>query len=200
MSLLAGIRERRARGALSLDLRAARARVTALEGVATTMLGCVRSLVLDIDELGAPELKTQLAELAIQLRSDSDATELTRTCAQQRADIVGFAEREREYLERRDAELHRIILVLSDGLAGVSNGASAYHKRLLDNGSRFEAASRLSDLVKMRAAITARSTRCAPRSPSARPRSRPRPRRCAARSSSCARTWCAPRTKRGPIR
>jgi len=155
MSLLAGLRERRARGALAVDLRAARARVAALEGVATAMLGCVRALVLDIDELGAPELKTQLAELAIQLRTDSDPSELTRTCAHQRADIVGFAEREREYLERRDAELHRIIQVLSDGLAGVSQGAAAYHKRLLDNGSRLEAASRLSDLMKMRAAITA---------------------------------------------
>jgi diguanylate cyclase len=155
MSLLAGIRERRARGALSLDLQAARSRVTALEGVATAMLGCVRSLVLDIDELGAPELKHQLAQLAIQLRTDGDASELSRTCAQQRADIVGFAEREREYLEHRDAELHRIIQVLSDGLAGVSNGAAVYHKRLLENGSRLEAASRLADLMKMRAAITA---------------------------------------------
>jgi len=111
--------------------------------------------VLDIDELGAPELKSELAQLAIQLRTDSDPVELTRTCARQRADIVGFAEREREYLEHRDAELHRIIQVLSDGLAGVSQGAATYHKRLLDNGSRLEAASRLADLMKMRAAITA---------------------------------------------
>jgi diguanylate cyclase len=80
---------------------------------------------------------------------------LTRTCARRRADIVGFAEREREYLEHRDAELHRIIQVLSDGLAGVSQGAAEYHKRLLENGSRLEAASRLADLMKMRAAITA---------------------------------------------
>jgi len=155
MSLLAGLRERRARGALAVDLQAARARVSALEGVAAAMLGCVRSLVLDIDELGAADLKGQLAQLAVQLRTDSDPAEMTRTCAEQRTEIVGFAEREREYLERRDAELHHIIQVLSDGLAGVSQGAAAYHRRLLDNGTRIEAASRLSDLVKMRAAITA---------------------------------------------
>jgi diguanylate cyclase len=155
MSLLAGLRERRARGALSVDLQSARARVAALEGVATTMLGCIRSLVLDIDELGAPDIKNELAKLAVQLRTDGDPHELTRTCAVQHAEIVGFAERERDYLERRDAELHRIIQVLSDGLAGVSQGAATYHKRLLDNGTRLEAASRLADLMKMRAAITA---------------------------------------------
>ncbi|HEX3757355.1 MAG TPA: diguanylate cyclase [Kofleriaceae bacterium] len=155
MSLWAGLRERRARGALAVDLATARARVSALEGVATAMLGCVRALVLDIDELGAPELKTRLAQLAVQLRTDGDPGELAHGCADRRSEILEFAEREREYLERRDAELHRIIQVLSDGLAGVSQGAAAYHRRLLENGSRLEAASRLSDLMKMRAAITA---------------------------------------------
>src|ERR1041384_4074191 len=168
MSLLAGLRERRARGVLAVDLRAARARVSALEGVATATLGCVpppvparaqrraaRAPALATDGRGPPERKPQLAELAVQPRTGGDPVELTRTCAHRRVDIVGFAEREREYLERRDAELHRIIQVLSDGLAGVSQGAATYHKRLLDNGSRLEAASRLSDLMKMRAAITA---------------------------------------------
>jgi diguanylate cyclase len=155
MSLLAGLRERRARGVLAVDLIAARARVAALETVATAMLGCVRSLVLDVDELGAPELKAGLAQLAVQLRTDGDPDDLARSCADQRTEILDFAERERQYLEHRDAELHRIIQVLTDGLTGVSQGAAAYHRRLLDNGSRLEVASRLSDLVKMRAAITA---------------------------------------------
>jgi diguanylate cyclase len=155
MSLLAGLRERRARGELAVDLETARARVAALESVATTMLGCVRSLVLDIDELGAPELKIRLAGLATQVRQGADPTGIAEDCARQRHDILEFAERERDYLDRRDAELHRIIEVLSDGLAGVSHGAADYHRRLLDNGTRLETASRLSDLVKMRAAITA---------------------------------------------
>jgi len=155
MNLLAGLRERRDRGELVADLETARARVGALESVAAMMLGCVRALVLDIDELGAPELKARLTQLTAQLRSDTSSTELGEACNQHRTDILAFAEREREYLDRRDTELHRIIQVLSDGLAGVSQGAAAYHKRLLDNGSRLEAASRLSDLVKMRAAITA---------------------------------------------
>ncbi|TMQ02155.1 MAG: diguanylate cyclase [Deltaproteobacteria bacterium] len=155
MSLLAGLRERRARGELAVDLEAARARVAALENVATTMLGCVRSLVLDIDELGAHDIKTRLAQLTTQLRQGAEASEISETCAQQRSEILEFAERERDYLDRRDAELRRIIEVLSHGLAGVSQGAATYHRRLLDNGTRLEAASRLSDLVKMRAAITA---------------------------------------------
>jgi diguanylate cyclase len=155
MSLLAGLRERRSRGELAVDLDRARARVAALETVATTMLGCVRSLVLDLDELGATELKTELTGLSTQIRTGDDMAELVDRAARQHVDVLAFAEREREYLDHRDAELRRIIQVLSDGLAGVSQGAAAYHRRLLDNGSRLEAASRLSDLVRMRAAITA---------------------------------------------
>jgi len=154
MSLLAGLRERRSRGELSVDLEEARSRVAALENVASTMLGCVRALVLDIEELGAPELKAGLAGLTIQLRTGSDVVELSDEMRRQHGDVLAFAEREREYLDHRDAELRRIIRVLSDGLAGVSQGAASYHRRLLDNGSRLEAASRLADLVKMRAAIT----------------------------------------------
>jgi diguanylate cyclase len=155
MSLLAGLRERRARGQLAVDLEAARARVAALEGIAASMIGCARALVLDIDELGSPDLKAGLAQLTVQVRTGCEADELVAEGARQHAEVLAYAEREREYLDNRDAELRRIIQVLSDGLAGVSKGAATYHRRLLDNGARLEAASRLSDLVKMRAAITA---------------------------------------------
>jgi diguanylate cyclase len=155
MRLLASLRERRKRAELVTDLEAARARVVALEGVATTMLGCVRALVLDIDDIGAPELKAGLSALAGKLRSGGDPSGLGDELGRQRAAVLTFSDREREYLEHRDAELHRIIQVLSDGLAGVSQGAAAYHRRLLENGTRLEAASRLSDLVRMRASITA---------------------------------------------
>jgi diguanylate cyclase len=155
MSLLAGLRERRALGELAVDLETARARVAALEGIATTMLGCARALVLDIDELGAHEIKAGLAQLTVQLKGGGEAEELVDETARQHAQVLTFAERERAYLDDRDAELRRIIQVLSDGLAGVSKGAADYHRRLLENGARLEAASRLADLVRMRAAITA---------------------------------------------
>jgi diguanylate cyclase len=155
MSFLAGLRERRALGELAVDLEAARARVAALEGVATTMLGCARALVLDIDELGAPEIKAGLVQLTVQVKTGGEAGALADELARQHADVLAFAEREREYLVDRDAELRRIIQVLSDGLAGVSKGEADYHRRLLENGTRIEAASRLADLVRMRAAITA---------------------------------------------
>jgi diguanylate cyclase len=155
MSLLAGLRERRALGELVVDLDAARTRVAALEHIATTMLGCARALVLDIDELGAPAVKAELARLTIQVRAGGDAAQLESETGRQQLEILAFAERERDYLDHRDAELRRIIQVLSDGLAGVSQGAADYHRQLLENGARLEAASRLADLVRMRAAITA---------------------------------------------
>jgi diguanylate cyclase len=155
MSLLERLRDHRARSELAGDLEDARTRVTALEGVASTMLGSMRALVLDIDELGAPEIKEGLSRLSAQIRSGLATKALIAEAGQHQQDILGFADREREYLDHRDAELRRIIQVLGDGLASVSSGAAAYHRRLLDNSKRLEAVSRLSDLVKMRASITA---------------------------------------------
>jgi diguanylate cyclase (GGDEF)-like protein len=155
MSLLAGLRERRERGELAVDLEAARVRVSTLESVASTLLGCVRALVLDLEDLGATEVKAGLATLAGEIRGSTDLAALTAATAREQREVLAFADREREYLDTRDTELRRIIQVLSDGLAGVSTGAAAFHRRLLDNGTRLEAASRLSDLQRMRAAITA---------------------------------------------
>ncbi|HEY0190936.1 MAG TPA: GGDEF domain-containing protein [Kofleriaceae bacterium] len=155
MSLLAGLRERRERGELAVDLDMARTRVSSLEAVATSMLGCVRALVLDLEELGATEVKAGLSALAGRLKDPAAGAELAAETVRQQREILGFAEREREYLDHRDAELRRIIQVLSDGIAGISTGTAAYHRRLLENGARLEAASKLADLVRMRAAITA---------------------------------------------
>jgi diguanylate cyclase len=154
MSLLAGLRERRDRRELSLELTSSRTRVQVLEEIAGTMLGCVQALVLDIEDCGAPELKAQLAGLAGRLHGGGDAAELAEDLADARKNTLEFAELERRHLATRDAELRNIIHVLSDGLAAVGAGAAAYHRRILDNGARFEAASRLADLARVRAAIT----------------------------------------------
>jgi len=154
VSLLAGLRERRERGALSVELSTSRSRVQVLEDVAATMLTCVQALVLDLDECGAPALKADLAGLASRLHAGVDAADLGEDLASLHKDTLEFAELERKHLATRDAELRNIIEVLSEGLAAVSAGAAAYHRKVLDGGARFEAASRLSDLQKMRATIT----------------------------------------------
>ncbi|HEV7553954.1 MAG TPA: GGDEF domain-containing protein [Kofleriaceae bacterium] len=154
MSLLAGLRERRSLGELSTELDTSRARVTVLEGVAATMLGCVRSLVLDIDEIGASQLQADLATTLEHIRGAAPSIDLAAIADERHHDTLEFAEREREYFARRDSELRRVIEVLTAGLAAVARGAVSYHDRLLDAGARFEAASKLADLVKMRAAIT----------------------------------------------
>ncbi|MCE9573101.1 MAG: GGDEF domain-containing protein [Deltaproteobacteria bacterium] len=132
----------------------ARERVAVLEEVAAGMLACVRALVLDIEEIGAPEIQAGLTDALTALRAGGAPTALAEQASRCQHETLTFAERERRYLDGRDAELRRIITVLTDGLTSVSSGSAAYHRRLLENGSRIEAASRLSDLVRMRAAIT----------------------------------------------
>jgi diguanylate cyclase len=154
VSLIAGLRERRERGTLVVELEGSRTRVQVLEDAALGMLDCVSALVLDLDEIGAPALRETLTALRGRLSAGDDATRVAEHVAGARSQALEFAEAEREHLARRDAELHRIIQVLTDGLAGITIGAAAYHKQVLDSGTRFEAATRLSDLQRVRAAIT----------------------------------------------
>jgi diguanylate cyclase len=152
VSLFAGLRERRERGELSVELTSSRSRVHVLEEIAATMLTCVQALVLDLEDCGATELKGELAGLAG--RINGGHSDLGEDLHEIRKNTLEFAELERKHLATRDAELRNIIQVLSDGLAAVSAGAAAYHRRILDNGAKFEAATRLADLAKVRAAIT----------------------------------------------
>ena len=153
MSLLAGLRERRHLGEVVIERDDARERVAILEEVTAAMVGCVRALVLDLDEIGAADVRAGLAETVARLRGHGDPAQLAEQATRCQHDTLTFAERERDYLDRRDAELRRIIEVLTDGLAGVATGSAAYHQRLLAKGARLEAAARLDDLVKVRAAI-----------------------------------------------
>ncbi|HLL24682.1 MAG TPA: diguanylate cyclase, partial [Kofleriaceae bacterium] len=126
-------------------------RVVGLQSSALSLVGCVRALVLDFDEIGAPELRQALDALRSRIELD---VELDTAVDDVHVRTLELAQRQRDHLERRDSELRRIIDVLTEGLAGITAGAAAYHRQILDTGTRFEAASRLSDLVKVRAAIT----------------------------------------------
>ena len=131
----------------------ARERVAILEEVTAAMVGCVRALVLDLDEIGAADVRAGLAETVTRLRAGAAPADLAAQATRAEHDALTFAERERDYLDRRDAELRRIIGVLTEGLAAVGAGSAAYHQRLLAKGARLEAAARLDDLVRVRAAI-----------------------------------------------
>jgi diguanylate cyclase len=158
VSLLAGLRERRNLGELSVELASSNSRVQVLEEMATALLGCVSALVLDIEELDAPRLRGDLDKLAGRLTSGGDPAELADDVAHCRRETLDFAELERRHLDTRDAELRRIVSVLTDGLAAVSSGSAGYHQRLLETSAKFEAASKLRDLVDVRAAITQQVT------------------------------------------
>ncbi len=154
VSLIAGLRERRERGALAVELEGSRSRVQVLEETALAMVDCVSALVLDLEEIGGPELRQTLTTLKTRLAGGDDAERVAEHVATAKHRTLEFAEAEREHLADKDFELRRIIRVLTEGLTGITHGAAAYHRQILETGSRFEAASRLADLQRVRAAIT----------------------------------------------
>src|SRR5882672_10780988 len=124
MSLIATLRERRNIGQLSDELEGTRERTLLLQDAAAVLISCIKALALDIQELGTPELKAALDETLGRLRAEAPVAD-------------------------RAEELRHIISVLSDGLAEVGEGNTAYDRGVLEKGSRLEAATQLGDIVKM---------------------------------------------------
>jgi diguanylate cyclase len=153
MKLIAAFRERLSVGELSDELGASRARVAMLKDAAVALAACVRALVLDIDELGAARVKGDLDAALAAALAEAPPARVADLMAQSNADLLKFAEAERRYLDEREAELKRIIGLLTDGLAAFGSDNASYHERLLENGARLEAASQLGDIVRMRQAI-----------------------------------------------
>ncbi len=153
MSLLATLRERRSIGQLAGELEDTRERTLLLQDAAAVLISCIKALALDIAELGTPELRASLDATLARLRAEAPTAELAEELRKRQRDTLVFAEKERRYLDDRDAELRHIIGVLSDGLAEVGEGNASHDRGILDKGSRLEAASQLGDIVKIRQVI-----------------------------------------------
>jgi diguanylate cyclase (GGDEF)-like protein len=154
MSLIAGFRERRSIGQLSEELETTRERSILLQDAAAMLIACVKALALDIEELGTGKLKGALDDTLARLRAEAPPAELADELRRRQRETLVFADKERRYLDDRDAELRHIIGVLSEGLAEVGEGNSAYDKTILEKGARFEAAAQLGDIVKIRQVIS----------------------------------------------
>ncbi len=139
---------------MSQELRGSRERTLLLADATASFIACVKALALDIEEIGAPALKLALDDTLAVLRAEAPAEQLAEALAARKTEALEFAGREREYLTTRDAELYRIIQVLRDGLASVSDVDDVFNRRMLDRGTRLEAASQLGDLVRVREAIS----------------------------------------------
>lgn len=153
MGILAGLRERRKVGRISKELRRARERSLVLSEATVSLITCVKALALDVEEIGAPALKAALDQTLAMVRAEAEPALVAKEVAARKSETLDFAGRERLYLETRDAELYRIIQVLRDGLASLTDGDDSFNRRLLERGARLEAASQLNDLVRVRQAI-----------------------------------------------
>jgi diguanylate cyclase len=154
MGLIDTLREKRTIHQLSDELARARSRSVLLQDATAACLGSIKALVLDIDEIGAPALKAALDETLGRLRAEAPVRELADDLADRHRETLAFAGKERQYLGARDAELLHIISLLKDGLSIVGAGNAAHDRRILQQGSRLEAAAQLGDIARIRQVIT----------------------------------------------
>jgi diguanylate cyclase (GGDEF)-like protein len=154
MNLLAAMRERRSIGQLSDELAVTRERSRLLGDAVGALISCVKALALDIDELGSARLKAALDGTLARLRAEAPPAELSEQLGLRQRETLEFADKERRYLEERDAELRHNIGLLTDGLAELGQGNTSHDVTILERGSRIERAAQLGDIVKIRQVIS----------------------------------------------
>ena len=153
MTLLATLRERRTTAELAGELEGTRGRVVALEFATEAFITCIKALALDIDEIGAAQLKQALDETLSRVNAGASPAELTEHLIERKRETLTFADAERRYLSDRESEMRNMINVLREGLSALVTNNTDHSTTLLARGQRIEAASQLGDIVKIRQAI-----------------------------------------------
>jgi len=114
------------------------------------MLECVKDLSLDLAEIGSVELKRSLDELARLVQTAERGGGLDEALTRRRAEVVAYSARVRAYLDEREAELKRIVELLSRELSAFGDDNETYHQKIIERGARLETVSQLGDIRRMR--------------------------------------------------
>ena len=120
---------------------------------ARTLLQCLRDFAMDIPELAGDRFKSSLAELSEALASAEAVRRLQSDFERTTATIGGFAQRQKEYLRDREAELKGIIDVLTKAVLVQDTENREYNRSILEQSRRLEEISLLDDIKRVKLAL-----------------------------------------------
>ncbi len=114
------------------------------------LLDCIGELSLDLTEIGSEELKAHMDELTCIVRADELSAKLEPALEKGEADILAYAKRARTYVTEREAELRRIVTLLTSGMRSLGQDNDHFNHAVQTQAGRLERISQLGDIRQVR--------------------------------------------------
>ena len=117
------------------------------------MLQLLDEFVLDRREIDADSFKKQIDLLRRKLDEERDVKSLTTFFKQLKESILQFIQKQKGYIDDRDAEMRQIIDVMTKAIATQNDENRQYHKSIYQQSEKIERITQLDDLRKIRTAL-----------------------------------------------
>lgn len=139
--------------ALNARLSDVEGREKAYHAVMRTFIVLIKDFALDIAELRADRFRSSLDHFSEAFFTNDKPRRILSSFDKQKNAIAAFIERQKTYLQEREAELRNIIDLLTRAMVSVNTENDAYHRKILQQGEKMEQITRLDDIRKIKSAL-----------------------------------------------
>ena len=136
--------------ALAQALADSRRRVDFFLESLRTMFLFLREYTLDISEIDADGFIRRLDALQEQFQAEEKTKAIAAHFERQKAGILTHIQRQRTYLNEREAEFREIIDLMTAAMTGLDNGNRDFYNSIRSQGERFEEITRLDDIKRIK--------------------------------------------------
>jgi diguanylate cyclase (GGDEF)-like protein len=110
----------------------------------------IKEFSLDIVELEPYKFKSKIDVLSNDFIYQEDTKTIEKSFDKHKGVILSFIEREKDYLNERDSELRKIIVLLSNGLREIGGDNETFNTTVHEKSMRIEEIIRLDDIKEVR--------------------------------------------------
>lgn len=121
-----------------------------LRRAVSDLLGSVRRMSLDLEEVGSAQLERRIDALLRRVDDDERLSDLGPAITAEAETLASYAERARAYLDEHEHELKEIITALSRGLSALEQCNASFNQGVQARAQRIERVSQLDDLRQLR--------------------------------------------------
>jgi diguanylate cyclase len=118
-----------------------------------TIFQLLKEFALDQDEIDAGGYRNQIDFLRKKFEQEHEIKSISAFFRKSKESILKFINKQKRYIEDRDAELREIIEIMSKALTSQNDENRKYHQSIYKRSEKIERITHLDDLRKIRAAL-----------------------------------------------
>lgn len=138
---------------LNSRLQESENRESAYDTVIRTLLVLVKDFAQDIAELKTDRFYASMDTFSEKFFAQKKSKRLLPHFEKHKPVISSFIDKQKRYLDEREAELRNIIDLLTRAMVSVDSENDAYHQKILRQSEKMEQITRLDDIRKIKAAL-----------------------------------------------